>query len=321
MSRSRATCLAVSYHYVRDTNGSRFARLNVLPTADFASQVRLLAETRDVLTPDAFLGILDAGGAFDAPAALLTFDDGLIDHYVTVFPLLRAAGLRAIFFVSSCSNAPAPQILNVQKVQLLLATLGAERLLLEVERLIEDAGIARPAEPAHPVLYRYDAARDREVKRLLNYELPYEVADHLLATLFRRHVGDEQEVAQELYLTEAMIREMAAAGMTFGFHTRQHRVLSRLTPAAQRDQIEHGIAWIRELTGQATVPFCYPHGHAHAYTPETVAILRRAGYSMAFTAVRDFTPASAALRYELPRYDTCDVGAAVAQEQRAAVPV
>lgn len=65
--------------------------------------------------------------------------------------------------------------------------------------------------------------------------------------------------------------------------------------------------WIRALTGQASVPFRYPHGHAHAYTTQTVRILRETGYSMAFTAVRGLSCPAAGTRFELPRYDTRDV--------------
>jgi peptidoglycan/xylan/chitin deacetylase (PgdA/CDA1 family) len=301
------TCLVVSYHYVHDTSAIRFPRLKTLHPAAFDAQVSALERGTAIVDYHAFLEAVDGERPLDAPASLLTFDDGLIDHYRTVFPILLARGLRGTFFISPTSNSPTPRVLNVQKVQLLLAQLG-ETLLGEVEGAFALTGTGGLLGAApHSTLYRYDSAGDRRVKQLLNYDLPFEIAGPLLTELLRIHVGDEEDVARELYLTPAMIGEMASAGMIFGYHTRDHRVLSRLSIDEQRDQLAGGVEWIRALTGQSSVPFCYPHGHAHAYTADTIRLLRDTGYSLAFTAVRGVCGPSAGARFEVPRFDTRDV--------------
>ena len=137
------------------------------------------------------------------------------------------------------------------------------------------------------------------------YPLPD--AERLLTTLFARYVGDDRAFARGLYLDAAMVREMAAAGMTFGYHTRSHRMLSRLTPAEQRGELNDGVAWIRELTGQRTVSFCYPWGGRRTYSAETLEILERAGYSTAFNTERRRVNAQRDHRFELPRVDTRDL--------------
>lgn len=309
-------CLVVSYHYVRDPRQTRFDGLKGLSPIELDWQLSVLEHACDVLDPARFLDALDGGRPLQHASALLTFDDGLVDHYAAAFPLLCSRGLRGVFFVSPTHDGRRPRVLNVQKVQLLLASLGGERLHRELEGVTTRAGRIRRRDSGDPVLYRYDAPADRHVKQLLNYELPYEVADEVLTVLFERHIGPEAGVASELYLTDDMIREMSRAGMLFGFHTVRHRVLSRLGRAAQRAEVQGGVRWIRDLTGQATVPFCYPHGHRHAYTATTVDLVRRAGYSMAFTAIRALADPARARRFELPRYDTRDVDAVLAPQDR-----
>jgi peptidoglycan/xylan/chitin deacetylase (PgdA/CDA1 family) len=303
---SRDSCLVVSYHYVRDASVTVFRHLRALHPAAFEKQITALERDSTIVDYDGFLAALAGERPLNGPSALLTFDDGLIDHYRTVFPQLVARGHRGIFFISPGSNAPAPRVMNVQKVQLLVAQLG-ERLWEEVDAALAVVGPGLATEATHDSLYRYDGAAVRRVKQLLNYTLPLEIADALLEKLFRSSIGDEAEIARELYLTPAMIREMAHAGMTFGFHTRDHRVLSRLPLDEQRAQLEDGVQWIQGLTGQASVPFCYPHGHAHAYTQDTVRLVRECGYSMAFTAVRGTSLPSTDQRFEVPRLDTRDV--------------
>jgi peptidoglycan/xylan/chitin deacetylase (PgdA/CDA1 family) len=306
---SRESCLVVSYHYVRDASVTPFPQLRTLHPASLEEQIATLERNRTIVDYAGFLAAIDGDRLLDGPEAMLTFDDGLIDHYTTVFPQLAARGYRGVFFISPASNCATPRVLNVQKVQLLLARFG-DGLWAEVEGALAVVGPGLATQAPHESLYRYDNATVRRVKQLLNYDLPLEIADAVLDKLFHSAIGDDVEAGRELYLTPAMIREMAQAGMTFGYHTRDHRVLSRLPLDEQRAQLANGVQWIQALTGQTSVPFCYPHGHAHAYTQETVRLVRECGYSMAFTAVRGTSLPSTAARFEVPRLDTRDVPSA-----------
>ena len=149
--------------------------------------------------------------------------------------------------------------------------------------------------------------QDLNIKRVINYELPYPLADKVLDELFRECIGNPSEFAKHLYLSPEMVREMAADGMTFGYHTRSHRVLSRLSFQDQLSQLDGGIQFIRELTQQSSIPFCYPYGHAHTYNDNTLRILQSTGYSMAFTTKRSKVQFNGELRFEIPRFDTKDL--------------
>jgi hypothetical protein len=146
-------CLVVSYHYVHDASANKFPGLNTLHPTAFDTQVSAIQRATTVIDYHAFLEAVERGRALGAVASLLTFDDGLIDHYRTVFPILRAKGLRGIFFVSRASNSPAPRVLNVQKVQLLLARLG-EALLSEVEGALALTAPGLISDAPHSALYR-----------------------------------------------------------------------------------------------------------------------------------------------------------------------
>lgn len=204
--------------------------------------------------------------------------------------------------------ANPPQMLNVHKTHFLLAKLGADAFATEVWAELaasQDQGVLDL--PPRAGIYRYDVPKDLDVKRLFNYELPFAVADAVLSRLFGRHIGDPMAFAHDLYLTPAMITEMAAGGMAFGWHTQNHCVLSRTPATAQRRELAAGVETIRQLTGQVGIPFCYPYGHPHTYTGETLAILADCGYASAFTVVRRFVLPERDHRYELPRFDTRDL--------------
>ncbi len=295
--------LVVMYHYIRDAERSGFPSLKALRLAEFGAQLDWLGSARAPVAYETFerWEPVPHAGTF-----LLTFDDGFVDHYTAAFPALRARGWGGVFFVAGAALAGTPRLLNVHKTQFLLASLGAERFAEAVaaEARADDATTALGHRRE---VYRYDDAPDLVAKHRLNYEMPAAEADRVLTTLFERHLGDERAFARELYLTRDMIREMAAGGMTFGFHTEAHPVLSRLDRDAQARETARGVSLIRELTGQAGVPFCYPYGHAHTYNTDTLAVLDQAGYSLAFTTARRLARPGLDQRLEVPRMDTRDL--------------
>jgi peptidoglycan/xylan/chitin deacetylase (PgdA/CDA1 family) len=299
------TCTILMYHYVRDTAASPFPGLMALAPAAFEAQLDWLAARYDLIGLEALEAAILEGRPLDRDAALLTFDDGFVDHYEVVLPRLRARGLAGVFFLAGAVMEPRPALLNVHATHFLVERLGAAAFAAAVRDRLTTA---HPGDAARWAgIYRLEGGDDRAAKRLLNYEVPFDEADRILDALFREHVGDPEVFADSLYLSRRMVGEMAAAGMRFGFHTHRHRVLARLDAAGQAREVGGGVARIREWTGQDTVPFCYPYGRPVTYDATTLDLLAREGYSLGFTTVRRTVEPARVGRFEVPRFDTNDL--------------
>jgi peptidoglycan/xylan/chitin deacetylase (PgdA/CDA1 family) len=233
-----------------------------------------------------------------------------VDNYEHVFPVLHSRGLGGIFFLLGATFRPRPPLANVHKTHFLLSHLGAERFAGEVVAALDAEGFGGIDGARRDGIYRYDETAETTLKRMLNYEIPYPVADRVLTTVFERHLGDAEAFARTLYVSADQVREMARGGMTFGFHTETHRVLARLDRHAQREELVNGPALIRSLTRQRTVSFCYPYGFSHTYNDTTLELLQECGYSMAFNVARRQVAFESDPRFELPRFDTRDVARA-----------
>lgn len=305
----RGQCVVVMYHYVRDTWKTDFPSIKALAVADFEAQLDWLQERFQVLDYPRFEQALAGQSALDRPGALLTFDDGFQDHYRQAWPILRRRGLGGVFFISGATMSLRPRLLNVHKIHFLLSKLGAGRFAQAVGQGLArlSQGLPQDNDHSRAGIYRYDQRPDLDIKRLLNYELPHGLTDRLLSELFARVLGEEEEFAGGLYLSGEMVREMAHQGQSFGYHTENHRVLSRLDPDGQAAELLGGVDLIRGLTGQPTVPFCYPFGHRHTYDHHTLAILDRAGYATAFNTVRRPADLPSQAVLEIPRLDTKDL--------------
>ena len=112
------------YHYVRDPGDGAEAASGIpgLPVAEFEMQVDDLARRYEMVAwPDVRDYVLH-GRPLPLDACLLTFDDGVRDHYLNVFPALRARGLSGLFF--ALARKPGGGMPLPFKLHYLMAALG-----------------------------------------------------------------------------------------------------------------------------------------------------------------------------------------------------
>ena len=99
------------------------------------------------------------------------------------------------------------------------------------------------------------------------------------------------------FLSTRQIRELEAAGMDIGAHTRTHPNLPALPAAALRSEVGGSAADLRAILGHPVYWFAYPYG---AFDARVVTAVRRAGFLFAVTT-RGGTTASTAAPLEIPR--------------------
>ena len=89
----------VMYHYVRDLPNTPFPNIKGMHIREFADQVAALKGQYEMATLESALDFVSGAYEPTKDLCLLTFDDGLKEHYSEVTPLLREAGIQGLFFV------------------------------------------------------------------------------------------------------------------------------------------------------------------------------------------------------------------------------
>ena len=298
----------VMYHVVHSNASGASRRLKGIDVAAFRGQ---LAYIRQQYTPVPLSDLTAAAaGARELPPRpiVLSFDDGYAAHARVVFPLLAEAGVPAVFFPAASALIDR-RVLNVNKVQYILAASDISRLVQRIETAIAE----RPALP-RPDEYRrlwwkasrWDPPEVVYVKRLLQDALPEDVRQPLVDELFRSLIsGDERAFADELYMTVDDARAMLADGMTIGAHGDRHVRLPTLSRDDQAVEID-GALRVLDAVGSPRQNFvyCYANG---AYNEDSLELLRARGCSLAVTTRPDLAKLDTADLLVLPRIDTNDL--------------
>jgi peptidoglycan/xylan/chitin deacetylase (PgdA/CDA1 family) len=297
---------AVMYHYVRPAHTAP-PHFRYLPLDGFRRQLDHFEAGAGIASEADFVSALESGEP-GPDSVVLTFDDGLRDHYEHVLPELQARGHWAIFFVPTLPHREG-RVLDVHKVHLALGRAGGVRVLRELERCISPAMLDEEfVARLTGQLYRghVEDEASAEVKRLLNYYLRLEYRAQVTATVFERTGGNEVRDAALHYASPGELRVMRAAGMTIGAHSVTHRLLSQLSEAEQRREIEDSVASVGALLGEGPATgFCFPYGGGHSFDPVTLRLLQAAGVDYCFSVEpRDISRQDLLeRRFALPRYD------------------
>ncbi len=274
--------LVVMYHYVRDAGDAAEAGSGIpgLPLAQFEAQLDWVATAHNMISWPMLRDCLLSGRPLPSNACLLSFDDGVSDHYVNVFPALRRRGLSGLFF--ALARLPGAGLALGHRLHFLLARLGLDRLRTAVlERLQVDdrarfhqaEASLRPGYPAQNLQADLDC-----FKTALQRDLE-DAAEPILSALFERHFGPEAAVAERFYLRPDQVAEMQAGGMHFGGHSRSHPWLDAVSPARQAAEIAASAEWLRQVE-RGPWAFAYPYG---GFTAALRAPLQVHGFAAAFT--------------------------------------
>lgn len=85
-------------------------------------------------------------------------------------------------------------------------------------------------------------------------------------------------------LDGAGLRELAEAGVEIGSHSLTHRSMARIPAVEAVVEARDSRRRLEDLLGRPVTTFAYPFGTRADYSQATAAILREAGYDLAFTS-------------------------------------
>lgn len=301
----------VMYHYVRQLEGTRYPAIKGLRINEFRTQLDHLQVRYSIVSMSQVVSALRGEDRLPPRAALLTFDDGYLDHYTSVFPVLFDRKLAGSFY-PPVAAVKRGELLDVNRLHFILSVADPSDLKAAIDTAVRDeAGEFSLESPDDyyakwGVANRFDTADVIYIKRMLQTVLPVALRSRLARDLFVRHVGiDEHAFARELYMDSDQIRLMIGNGMHFGSHGDSHKWLNNADPSEQEREIDQSIQYLREV-GERVDDYwtmAYPYG---ASDPGLLKILRDRRCAVGLTtrvATADLGRDDPLL---LPRYDTND---------------
>lgn len=300
------------YHYVRNLKFSRYTKIKGLEIDSFHHQLIYLKNNYNLITMEQLFDCISNKIDLPTKAALLTFDDGYLDHYLNVFPLLEKYNLKGCFYVPT--NVVKKNILlDVNKIHLILANQSCTDVLIDdIKILIKDYKIEYNLENfefyykklANPG--RLDNKDVIFIKRLLQVELVDELRKLIIDVLFKKYVSVSEEIlSNEFYMKDEQLLHLHSCGHHIGCHGFNHEWWNRLNKNKLSNEIDNSLDYFKRLgisLGNWTA--CYPYG---GYNSETIKLLKNKGCKLGLTTNSNIACLNTNSLFELPRVDTNEI--------------
>jgi peptidoglycan/xylan/chitin deacetylase (PgdA/CDA1 family) len=298
---------AIMYHYVRGDDPTPPYGYYHLDIADFHRQLDYFEANYRILGRGSFLDTVRGARSPREDDLVLTFDDGLTDHRDHVLPELADRGLWGLFYVPAGPYLDG-DVLDVHRTHALLGAHGGAAVSEALTGIVTEDMISEDhRDQFEEVVYadQSNATAVERAKRILNYYIDDDARTDVLDALEERLFDDPLQ-PEEVYMSEAEIRDLVDAGMHVGSHSVTHTVMSKLSPDNQRRELNRGFGFLSNLLGELPVrSYCHPYGGSHSYTEETLSLLESAGCLFSFDV--DSRPITTGVlrdeRHRLPRYD------------------
>jgi peptidoglycan/xylan/chitin deacetylase (PgdA/CDA1 family) len=267
----RRTLIVLNYHRVGNADETPFDSGVFSATAEqFDSQIAYFKRRFHMATLEEVFAMLD-GDAPRGTSVLITFDDGYLDNYTVAFPILRAHGVQAVFFLPT-------------------AFIGTGRLpWWDMIAYIIKKSVKKRIHLAYPEPAIFDLTGEggkRTSMQILQLFTQPAVKDpeRFIADLERVcEVSRPKGTAERCFLDWDEARDMQQNGMAFGSHTHSHEILTKLSPELQREEARHSRQILEFELNRCVDILAYPVGLKHCFSADTVSALKQTGYRAAFS--------------------------------------
>jgi peptidoglycan/xylan/chitin deacetylase (PgdA/CDA1 family) len=275
--------LVLMYHRIATTEVDPWNLAVSAPAFD--AQLGALREWCDFV-PLADLPHRLRSGRQSRPVVAVTFDDGYLDNLTVAKPILERHGVPATVFVITGFvgrregfwwDRLSRAVLGGAMLPPRLVITGRQGCFEYGDRALmeRDRRGRRSRRHLHDRLWTWlcdqpDAARVDAIDQLERW-----CGQPLSDDADGRPMGVEE------------LRQLVSGGIVdVGAHTVTHPRLSRLSVPQQTAEIENSWADCRNMLGRDPVAFSYPNGD---YAPDSVELVRRAGFALACDSRADLT--------------------------------
>lgn len=239
------------YHSVSDENLPHIKNIYpVLNIKQFRGALKYISTKYNFVGYKEIEEAYISGIALPKRSAHLTFDDGFIECFTVIRPILLELGIPATFFITTDF---------IDNIVFFSANLKS--ILIEKAKTIKDSNQLFVSESFENQF----GNRIKDKKELIEFikNIGRDEEEDLAQVSIILGFNPKEYIEENpLYLTEEQIKLMHSEGFTIGSHTRSHIKLGLIDEDLMEKEIVESSKEIQKITGQESVPFAFPNtGH------------------------------------------------------------
>lgn len=298
--------VGLCYHYVRQSKQiDPFPRILGTNVNEFQNHLTMLQKNYQIISLEDAMNLSYGHSILSEkrPGVLITFDDGLSDHF-TAAKILSELNISATFFIPTCilqEKLPA----NPMIIHYTIAVFGIDKFLKEFRAALENNNLDNK-------LFDISYSKDiddvwniiSKIKSTFKYKLGFYNSRKILLDIYRNlFCAQYKNPLDIIHLTENQIKKMLQMGHYIGTHTHSH-ISVAASELSQDDfikEIVHPKNYLEQKFNTEVYSFSYPFGGKDDCLSSSELIKKTNEYKLAFT-VEEILNTKNTSPYELGRY-------------------
>jgi len=274
--------ITIGYHYIRNQQ-EKSETIKPFNLDTFVSQLDELSTNYYLPSLDEFVEYSKQKKPFPDNWFLLTFDDGLKDHFLNVYPILKKK-MWGIFFISTkplIENSFICTFFNHYFIE----KFGSEEAFNIVNKVINNNKLKFNQNNFDNLLKKFSSNKVIFLKKLFNSRLVFECdtdKDHFIKSVHNNYY--KELTIDDIHLNSIEINKMSNDGMLIGSHSVTHNYMSDLSPTEQEKEIKNSFEILENITSNKTLRvFAFPYGKRFTYNYHSLDALSKNQVDIAFS--------------------------------------
>lgn len=280
--------LSLCYHYIRTPKQEeRFPNILGISISEFEKQLKKLKVKFNFLSLNDLIDIyyLKKHIKIKKPGLLLTFDDGLSDHYEAA-KILFEQNISAVFFVPSCilkDNLPA----NPNIIHYTIAKFGIKKFLDIYECALQKMDFT-----SKKYMIKYNKSSDdpwttiKKIKIMFKYKFENDDSRKILLYIYKNLLEKKfPNILKNMHLTSSQLKKMVKMNHNIGTHTHSHISIkgSNLTKNEFQNEVIYPKYFYKKQFNIDADSFSYPFGEKNDVLSVKNLLKKTKEYKFAFT--------------------------------------
>ena len=237
----------------------------------FEKQIAYLVKNYNIISMDEIVEKVQKRKSLRRLVAI-TFDDGFKDNYEKAYPILKKYSVPATIFLTTgyIESRTIPWFI---KLRYMFMKTNKTKLNLTINKKI-----------IIPMKTKEEKFTASEKVMVYLKDCPNDQKIYLLDRIGMELAVNEFKELSDLMLTWNEIKEMSENGISFGAHTVNHPVLTKIPQHTIKEEILQSKQTIEEKIGKPVTGFAYPFGNEGQYNSYIFKILQKLQFKFALTS-------------------------------------
>lgn len=269
------------YHFIRDYKELNKLHLKGITKEIFLKQLIFLKKNFEIISYDDLEDILNKKKS-KQKYALLTFDDGYLEHYDFVLPELKSANLKGVFSVPLINFKLKNNLLDINKIQILSNSISLQdKIINKINLSMKEINVdISKLKKNYYVKGRLDDKKTNFIKKTL--QLGYKIKEIKISDLIFNNFYNAKinNYYENLYFKKKHLVDFKKHNMTFCAHGVTHSKFTSMNKNDLNYELLKSKNLLKTINKNKKYGVVYPHGLVNK---EIMTNAKQNGYYFGFS--------------------------------------